>query len=176
MLGGSLEESLQPLANVMKCWVMWGADMKNEKSLKPVQLSALKLIAMGTPDYQVAERLDVSAMTIYRWRRLPEFEAKLNAVTSSGLEEISKTLNATALTAVETLQEILCDLSQPVPIRMRAALGVLGAMPAVNGALEKGLRHRAADFDLTQRFGVQGYTYDSSGNTCGGGGEGIVTV
>lgn len=147
-----------------------------QKSLKPVQLTALKLIAMGTPDYQVAERLDVSAMTIYRWKRLPQFESRLNAITSSGLEQIAKTLNAAALTAAETLQEILCDMSQPTATRMKAALGVLNAMGPVNAALEKSLQHRVADFDLAQRYSDQGYTYDSRGKPCRDTVEQIVSV
>jgi len=132
---------------------------------------------MGTPIVKVAERLDISCMTIWRWQRQPAFQAKLTAITSSGLEEIAKTLNLTALTAAETLQEILCDLSQPVPTRMKAALGVLGVMSSVNGAVERGLQHRVADFDLAQRFSSQaGYTYEAAGQSCDPSGEGTITV
>lgn len=147
-----------------------------KKSLKPVQLLALKLIVLGTPDNQVAARLDVSAMTIHRWKRLPAFEAKLNAITSSGLERIVKMLNITSLTAVETLNEMLNDMSVPATIRMRAALGVLNALPSVNGALEKGLQHRAADFDLKQRWNSQGRTYDERGEPCSAPEEDTITV
>ena len=131
------------------------------KLLKPVQLTALRLIASGTPDCQVASTLNVSVMSVYRWKRLPAFEAKLNSITSSGLEQIATTLNAAALSAAETLSEILNDMSQPVPIRMRAALGVLNALGPVNSTLERGLQHRAADFDLAQRFNLQGNTYEA---------------
>jgi hypothetical protein len=141
-----------------------GAEMAASNSLKPKQLSAIRMLAMGTPAYRVAAQLEVSTMTIYRWRRLPEFDAKLTSIANSGLEEIAKKMNATALTAVETLQEVLCDLSQPVPLRMKAALGVLGAMPSLNGALERSLQHRLADFDLAQRFDGPIFTYDSAGN------------
>ena len=105
--------------------------MNNVKSLKARQLNAVQLLALGTPAYQVAAQLDVSTMTIYRWQRLPAFEAKLNAITSSGLEEIAKKMNATTLTAVETLQEILCNMAESPTTRMKAALGVLGAMSSV---------------------------------------------
>ncbi len=145
--------------------------MNNEKSLKPVQLSAIQMLAVGTPIVQVAHILEVSAMTIYRWQRIPAFEARLNAVTSSGLQQIAKMLNATALTAVETLQEVLCDMSQPTSIRMEAAISVLNVMPALNSALEEGLKHRAGDFDLKQRFNTQGYTYDSRGEPCNASGK-----
>jgi transposase len=142
--------------------------MKSDKLLRPRQLTAMQLLVSGTPASQVAERLQISVMTVYRWQRLPAFEAKLNAVTSSGLQEIARTINAASLTAAETLQEILCDLSLPVSIRMKAAVAVLGTMSSVNSAVERGLQHRVADFDLTQRFNTQGNTYDQRGESCHG--------
>ena len=138
--------------------------MCNVKTLKARQLNAIQLLATGTPAYQVAAQLEVSTMTIYRWQKLPEFEAKLNSITSSGLEEVAKKLNATTLTAVETLMEILCDMQEPSTTRMKAALGVLSNTASVNNMLEKCLKHRVADFDLHERFEQQGWTYDSNGN------------
>lgn len=138
--------------------------MNNVRQLKPRQLTAVQLLATGTPANRVAERLEVSTMTLYRWQRLPEFEAKLRVITSSGLEEVAKKMNATTLTAIETLQEILCDMREPSTTRMKAALGVLNSMSAVNGVLEKGLQLRAADFDLQGRWSEQAFTFDSSGN------------
>jgi len=145
--------------------------MKNVSSLKARQLEAVKLLAVGTPASHVAERLEVSTMTIYRWQRLPEFEAKLTSITSSGLEELARQMNATALTAVENLQSILCDLSLPRPERIKASLGVLNAMAAVNGALERSIRHGVADFDPEQRWHGQGCTYDASEKSCNAAGE-----
>lgn len=133
--------------------------MNNVNSLKARQLQAVKLLALGTPASHVAARLEVSVMTIWRWQRQPAFEAKLQAVTSSGMEQIATTLNAAALSAAETLSEILNDMSQPTNTRMRAALGVLSALGPVNSVLERGLQHRAADFDLAQRFNLQGHTH-----------------
>lgn len=132
--------------------------------LKPRQIHAIQLLAVGTPLTRVAQTLEISEMTLWRWGKQAEFQSKLNAITSSGLAEIAKTLNATALTAVETLQEVLCDMSQPVPIRVKCALGVLGVLGPVNAALERGLQHRAGDFDLAQRFNLQGHTYEAAGS------------
>jgi hypothetical protein len=136
--------------------------------LKPRQIHAIQLLAVGTPLTRVAQTLEISEMTLWRWGKQAEFQSKLNSVANSGMEQIAKTLNAAALTAAETLQEILCDLSQPVPTRMRAALGVLNAMGSVNAALERGLQHRAGDFDLNQRWNSQGSTYDQRGEPCHG--------
>lgn len=138
--------------------------MCGDRNLKPQQLNAIKLLAMGTPVNQVADLLQVSTMTIFRWKKLPEFNSKLNTINTSGLEEVAKKLNILSLTAVETLQEILCDMTQPAALRVKASLGVLGAMGAVNNALEKGLQHNMADFDLSKRWDGIAYSYNASGN------------
>lgn len=138
--------------------------MNNQKPLKPKQITAIQLLATGTPAYQVAEKLEVTTMTLYRWQKLPEFNSKLNYLANSGLEEIAKKMNATTVTAIETLQEVLCDMREPSSVRIKAALGVLNAMASVNGALEKGLKHRVADFDLKHRFDEQVLTYDMNEN------------
>ena len=54
--------------------------MSNVRVLKARQLEAIQLFAVGTPAYQIAERLEVSTMTIYRWQRQPEFEEKLRSL------------------------------------------------------------------------------------------------
>lgn len=140
--------------------------MNPAKALKPKQLNAIKLLATGTPAHRVAERLEITTMTLYRWQKLPEFEEKLHSIAYTGLDELSKKINIAALTAVETLQEILCNMSEPSTIRIKAAIGVLNAMPSVNRTLEKSLQHRLADFDLQKRFSGPVFTHDSSGNLC----------
>ena len=137
--------------------------MAEHKTLKPKQLDAIKMLVTGTPIYQVAEKLQVTSMTLWRWRKLPEFEQTLNAVSYSGLDELAKKVNVAALTAAETLQEILCSLNEPTDVRMKAALGVLRAMPGINTVLEKSLQHRAADFDLRKRFSGPAFTHSSDG-------------
>ena len=135
-------------------------------TLKPAQINAIKLLSMGTPAHQVAARLEITTMTLYRWQKIPEFETVLRSTAYSGLEEIAKKMNATTLTAIETLQEILCDLREPSAVRMKAAMVVLSTVAPINSMLEKSLKHRTADFDLQDRFAQQGWTYDACGNSC----------
>jgi hypothetical protein len=150
------------LSNVVFCEDM----MTSVKTLKPKQLNAIRLLAAGTPSYQVAERLEITTMTLYRWQRLPEFEQTLHAIAYSGLDEIAKKVNVAALTAIETVQEILCNMTEPSDVRLKAAMVALKAMPLVNGALEKGMAHREADFDLRKRFSGPAFTYASNGQPC----------
>ena len=132
-------------------------------SLKPRQVQALQLLAAGKPVSEVAAVVKVSSMTVFRWRQTPVFRSRLELVTHSGLEELAKKVNATAITAIETLQETLCDMTLPVALRVKASIGVLGAMGAVNAALDKRLRDGAADFDLNARFAGPTFTYGADG-------------
>jgi hypothetical protein len=72
-------------------------------------------------------------------------------------------LNAASLAAIETAQEVMCNMREPVELRLSAAKIVLTAMPPTTAALEKALRHRLADFSLEERF-ERGSTYDSAGH------------
>lgn len=141
--------------------------MKTGKGLRPVQLSAIRLLAVGTPIVRVAEKLDISCMTIWRWRtQNPEFESRLNAVAASGLQEVGKQINRTALVAVEVLQQLLGDMTQPTSVQVKVALGVLNSMPNINAAIEKGLLHRAADFDPERHWDNEvGPIYEAVGQS-----------
>jgi len=137
--------------------------MNNQKPLKPKQINAIQLLAVGTPAYQVAEKLEITTMTLYRWQKLPEFNSKLNYVANSGLEEISKKMNAATITAIETLQETMFNFGMPLATRMKAAQVILSNTSSINSMLEKALKHRAADFDLEDRW-ENGPSFDRCGN------------
>ncbi|MDA8093085.1 MAG: hypothetical protein M0T84_04105 [Betaproteobacteria bacterium] len=140
--------------------------MERTRTLKPRQAQAIQLLAMGKPINEVAAILEVSTMTLFRWRKLPEFSEKLNSITVSGLEEVAKKMNIAALTAVETLQYFVGDLSLPVHIQIKAAFAILKAMPSVNRALEEALQHGGTDFDPDprKRWAGPAFTYDRNGN------------
>lgn len=138
--------------------------MNTVRQLKPKQLDAVQLLVIGTPIYQVAAKLEVSTMTLYRWQRLPEFEAMVQSIASSGLEEIAKKMNATTLTAVETLQEVLCNMNEPVNIRLKAAIGVLNNVASINHMLNKTQKYGLSDFDLKNRFNEPAFSYDANGD------------
>lgn len=137
--------------------------MNNQKPLKPKQINAIQLLAVGTPAHQVAEKLEITTMTLYRWQKQPQFNSKLNYIANSGLEELAKKMNAATITAIETLQETMCHLGVPLATRMKAAQIILNNTSSVNSMLEKAIKHRAADFDLKQRW-ENGPSFDGGGN------------
>ena len=138
--------------------------MKKQKALKPKQQLAVKLFALGEPQKIIAERLEVSVMTIYRWQHIPAFQTQLESLHSSGLEATAKKIHIAGITAAETIQEFLNDMAQPAEVRAKFAVGVLRAYPAFQAALAKGLSHRIADFTLDERWAMNRATYDSCGN------------
>lgn len=139
--------------------------MRNAKPLKAIQTAALRLLAQGETHKFVAQTLNVSQMTVYRWGHIPEFQAQLKTITASetGLEVTARRLSAAVLTAIETSQEAMCNMREPVEIRLKAAQIILRSMPPASAALERALRHRMSDFLLEQRF-EGGNTFDSAGN------------
>lgn len=134
------------------------------KMLKPRQLNAIQLLAMGTPITQVAMRLEVSTMTIYRWQQQKEFKTKVKTITSSDLEAIAKKMNIASLTAIEILQELMYDMRVPINTQIKVCLGVLRSMASFNGALKKSLQHKTEDFDLQKRVDGQSFTFDRNGD------------
>ena len=134
------------------------------KTLKPRQLDAIKMLATGIPAYEVAERLEITCMTLWRWRRIPEFEHTLHSISHSGLDELARKINIAALTAVEVVQEVLCDMRECSSTRLKAAAIALRAMPGVNTALAKA--HPGADFDTRKRSTGPAFTFDGDGNPC----------
>ena len=137
--------------------------MRHKKKLKDKQIKAMQLLAIGEPKNVIAAKLEITTMTLYRWEKLPEFESKLNYVANSGLEEVSKKMNAATITAIETLQESMFNLGTPLATSMKAAQIILNNTSSVNSMLEKALKHRAADFDLKDRW-ENGPSYDGGGN------------
>ena len=138
--------------------------MKNHKVLKPKQQLAVRLLALGHQKNIVAQRLDVSTMTLYRWEQSPNFQNELaTSIESSGLKETARKLHIAGITAAETIQEFLNNMSHPAEVRAKFAVGVLRAYPAFQSAIEKGLRNRVGDFNLDERW-LSHATYDSHGN------------
>jgi transcriptional regulator with XRE-family HTH domain len=135
--------------------------MMDTASLTAKQQIAIRMLAQGESKAIVAARLDVSRMTLSRWEKNPQFESQLTSITRSGLEQTAKMLNAASLTAAETLQEILCDTTLPVQVRLKAALGVLNVTPAISSSLQRDI-YQDTDFDLKHRWATQ-YTYNAQG-------------
>lgn len=78
-------------------------------SLSADQLSALSLLAKGATPSQVAAELGISERTLFRWKKLPEFDAAANqiavAVTKTVITETATDLSELALEHLQAHQE-----------------------------------------------------------------------
>ena len=62
-------------------------DLECKKPLDEVQLRAARMIAMGVPYNDIAKQINVTRITLYRWRKLPQFAAELSKLTQEASQE-----------------------------------------------------------------------------------------
>src|SRR5689334_17844746 len=90
---------------------------------------AALLIARGMSTDATGTELGISGRTVRRWREDPNFATAVDTARRAILTEAVAALGAAARDAVTVLHAALSEQS-PV-IRVRAALGLLGALPAI---------------------------------------------
>jgi hypothetical protein len=93
------------------------------------KVQAAALLARGMSTDKVGEAVGRSGRTIRRWAEDPDFKENVRAARKVILAETNAALGAAARDAVETLHGALKDKSPA--IRVRAALGILSALPTV---------------------------------------------
>ncbi|MEU6244830.1 helix-turn-helix domain-containing protein [Streptomyces sp. NPDC047024] len=87
------------------------------------------LVAQGVSSDKAGAAAGVSGRTVRRWREDPDFEAQVQQARGAILAEAVAALGAAARDAVDTLHAALTDESPG--IRVRAALGIIGALPSL---------------------------------------------
>lgn len=91
---------------------------------------AALLLAQGTSCDKAGEAVGVTGRTIRRWREDPAFEAQVREARRAILDEAVAALGAAAREAVDTLRAALTEDSPA--IRVRAALGIISALPGLS--------------------------------------------
>ncbi|MFJ4623068.1 hypothetical protein [Streptomyces sp. NPDC088812] len=88
------------------------------------------LLAQGHTTDKAGEAAGVSGRTVRRWREDPVFEAQIQDARRAILSEAVAALGAAARDAVDTLRAALTEDSPS--IRVRAALGIISALPGLS--------------------------------------------
>lgn len=107
---------------------------------------AAVLLARGWSTDRVGTDVGVTARTVRRWLTDPEFSDRVHDIRRTTLAETVSALELTARAAVNVLGEALLS-EQPMPLRVRAALGVLNALPNIAAYAE--LDERLAALEAT---------------------------
>ncbi|NPV84738.1 MAG: hypothetical protein HPY45_01845 [Anaerolineae bacterium] len=99
--------------------------MPDKQTLSPKQRKAIEALVGCANVSKAAEVAGVSRDTLYRWSKLPHFQAALEQSIQDALSELSRALVSRGNTAVETIGAIMTDRTAIPAVRLRAAETVL---------------------------------------------------
>ena len=71
------------------------------------QLLAIPLVAQGVSGKNVANKIQVTEETVSRWKKLPEFQAGVNALLKECRDETQHKLRSLVNTALEVIKDEL---------------------------------------------------------------------
>jgi transposase len=71
------------------------------------QLLAIPLVAQGVSGKNVAKKIQVTEETVSRWKKLPEFQAEVNALLKECRDETQHKLRSLVNTALEVVKDEL---------------------------------------------------------------------
>jgi len=71
------------------------------------QLLAIPLVAQGVSGKNVAKKIQVTEETVSRWKKLPEFQAEVNALLKECRDETQHKLRSLVNLALEVVREDL---------------------------------------------------------------------
>jgi len=71
------------------------------------QLLAIPLVAQGVSGKNVAKKIQVTEETVSRWKKLPEFQAEVNALLKECRDETQHKLRSLVNIALEVVREDL---------------------------------------------------------------------
>ncbi|MDA0867653.1 MAG: hypothetical protein O2890_14870 [Cyanobacteria bacterium] len=118
---------------------------------------AAVMAASGSTGRDIASHLGVSEFTISRWRQTPRFRARVNQVQTEFQTTAISELRKLALTAVQTLNDIMRDPEAPATARVAAACQVLdrcglGELPTIGPTSERQILEGDAQSALLSRM------------------------
>lgn len=92
---------------------------------------AALLLSKGVPSERVGREVGVTGRTVRRWAADPAFAEQVQEFRHATLTETVRALEGVARSAVAVLGRIIADTDAPPAVRVRAALGVLSALPPI---------------------------------------------
>ena len=93
-------------------------------NLNENQLLAIPLVAQGVSGKNVAKKIQVTEETVSRWKKLPEFQAEVNALLKECREETQHKLRSLVNTALEVIKDELENKNSDQQITIADLSGV----------------------------------------------------
>jgi hypothetical protein len=106
------------------------AQLAEPLELTEAQRQAVDLLTLGQRAGDVAQAVGTTPEAIAEWRQTPLFMAAVNAQLQDTRESTRQRLRGLASVALDTVEQVLGDLTAPPQLRLQAALRVLDLVGA----------------------------------------------
>ena len=113
--------------------------------LKPIKYRAIALLVGTKSITDIAELLEVSRTSLYRWLEEPDFQAELQRTQNSLMDTSMSLLAGQARLAAEVIIEIMTDPTISPAIRLNAAR--IALLDTMNLRSKHGVEKRLLDIE-----------------------------
>ena len=100
-------------------------DLVRVMPLSEIQQRVALLLATGHTAREVAHKMGLAEVTIYRWRQQPEFIAVVRGILKENKQALNERLNNLAIKAIEVLEAVIDDPNASTVDKINAASKVL---------------------------------------------------
>jgi hypothetical protein len=131
---------------------------KSQNELTPRQRKGIVALLNEPSTKAAAAAAGVAEATIHRWLNDLAFSAALKEARARVFESTLSSLQSASGKAVQVLRDVMDDDKAHPSTRVRAALGIIGAMLKAHEALETEERLRSLEIlyeQLTAKFGAE---------------------
>lgn len=99
--------------------------MSGHGSKEHLKEAAIAALLTHRSTEEAATAVGVSAMTLFRWQKEPEFNAAYRAARRAAFSQSVARLQQASGAAVSVLLKLMADSASPPPVRLRAADSIL---------------------------------------------------
>jgi len=138
------------LNHVPRCPQMSG---HGEKLGRKMEQAVIAILASRN-DEEAAQSIGVSAKTLQRWRKLPEFDQALRDARLAAFRQSLARLQQASVPAVTTLLRLMVDGGSPATVKARCAYYILDQTR--KGIETEDLEKRVAELERATEGAAQG--------------------
>lgn len=97
----------------------------------PKRMRAAQMLASGAMYHEVATVVHVTERTLYRWMRIPEFDAQVKAFEAEARDKATRVLRRNAVAAANRLVDLMDNGGRDDRVKLQASTEILDRIGVV---------------------------------------------